>query len=68
MRRSYFLLFFLFISLFEVFSQNSAVVKGHVIDAATKLPIEFADVVLTDTANHTIASSFVNKGDFMLLC
>ena len=66
MRRSYFLLFFLFISLFEVFSQNSAVVKGRVIDAATKLPIEFADVVLTDTANHTIASSFVNKGDFMM--
>ncbi len=58
--------FFLLLFASSAFCQNNATVKGLVIDSVTKHPIEFADVILTDTANNTVASSLVNKGVFTM--
>ncbi len=48
------------------FAQTTPSAKGKVIDAATGQPIEYADVVVTNSDNKVIASTLVNDGTFVL--
>ena len=48
------------------FAQNTPSIKGKVIDSSTQKAIEFADVVITDQENNTIASTTVKAGEFSL--
>lgn len=43
-------------------SATRAAVSGRVTDAATGAAIDFADVVITDDENNTIASTAVRDG------
>ena len=45
---------------------TSPAVKGRVVDAATGIAVEFANVVIVDADNHTIASATVSKGEFSI--
>ena len=47
-------------------AQNTPSIKGKVIDSSTQKTIEFADVVITDQENNTIASTTVKAGEFSL--
>ena len=47
-------------------AQNTPSIKGKVIDSSTQKAIEFADVVITDQENNTIASTTVKAGEFSL--
>ena len=46
------------------FAQNNVALSGRVVDAATGRAIDFADVVVTDAQNNTIASTTVRDGAF----
>ena len=48
------------------FAQTSPSIKGKVIDASSQKAIEFADVVITDQENNTIASTTVKAGEFSI--
>ena len=57
------------ISLFCVtmlFAQSKPALQGRVVDATTGNAIEFADVVVTDTENNTVASTTVKSGSFTI--
>ena len=57
------------ISLFcatMLFAQSNPALKGRVVDATTGNAIEFADVVVTDTQNNTVASTTVREGAFAI--
>lgn len=49
-----------------LFAQTNPSLKGRVIDATTNKVIEFADVVITDKDNNTIASTTVKQGLFAI--
>ena len=49
-----------------LFAQSNPALKGRVIDATTGNAIEFADVVVTDTENNTVASTTVKSGSFAI--
>lgn len=49
-----------------LFAQNTASVSGRVTDASTGDPIDFADVVITDDDNNTVASGTVSEGRFAI--
>ena len=49
-----------------VFAQNTASVSGRVTDASTGDPIDFADVVVIDDDNNTVASGTVREGRFAI--
>ncbi len=49
-----------------LFAQNTASVNGRVIDASTGERIDFADVVITDDDNNTVASGTVSEGRFAI--
>lgn len=49
-----------------LFAQSNPALKGRVVDATTGNAIEFADVVVTDTQNNTIASTTVREGAFVI--
>lgn len=49
-----------------LFAQTSPSIKGRVVDAVTNKVIEFADVVITDKDNNTIASTTVKQGLFAI--
>lgn len=49
-----------------LFAQNTASVSGRVTDASTGDPIDFADVVITDDDNNTVASGTVSGGRFAI--
>ena len=58
-----------FISLFcatILFAQTKPALTGRVVDAATGNVIEFADVVVTDNENNTVASTTVKEGSFAI--
>lgn len=58
-----------FISLFcatMLFAQTKPALTGRVVDAATGNAIEFADVVVTDNENNTVASTTVKEGSFTI--
>lgn len=58
-----------FISLFcatILFAQTRPALTGRVVDAATGNAIEFADVVVTDNDNNTVASTTVKEGSFTI--
>lgn len=58
-----------FISLFcatILFAQTKPALTGRVVDAATGNAIEFADVVVTDNENNTVASATVKEGSFTI--
>lgn len=58
-----------FISLFcatILFAQTKPALTGRVVDAATGNAIEFADVVVTDNENNTVASTTVKEGSFAI--
>lgn len=58
-----------FISLFcatILFAQTKPALTGRVVDAATGNAIEFADVVVTDNENNTVASTTVKEGLFAI--
>lgn len=58
-----------FISLFcatMLFAQTKPALTGRVVDAATGNAIEFADVVVTDNENNTVASATVKEGSFTI--
>lgn len=58
-----------FISLFcatILFAQTKPALTGRVVDAATGNAIEFADVVVTDNDNNTVASTTVKEGSFTI--
>ena len=63
-------LFLLICALFSVaaiFAQTtSPAVKARVVDAATHQAIEYADVVIADAENRTIASTAVRNGQFAI--
>ena len=48
------------------FAQNNVALSGRVVDAATGRAIDFADVVVTDAQNNTIASTTVRDGAFLI--
>lgn len=50
----------------SLFAQNNPSVKARVVDAATGNAIEFADVVVTDSENNTVASTTVRDGAFAI--
>ncbi len=59
----------LYLTLFAIcaFSQSqSTAVVGKVVDAATNAPIEYADVVITDSENNTITHTQVKDGAFRI--
>ena len=41
-------------------------VKGRVTDASTGADIDFADVVIVDTSNRTVARTIVSGGEFRI--
>ena len=47
-------------------AQTLPAVQGHVVDSVTKQAIAFANVVITDDNNTTIASATVNDGYFTI--
>ena len=49
-----------------LFAQSNPALKGRVIDATTGNAIEFADVVVTDAENNTVASTTVKSGSFAI--
>ncbi|KAB1156627.1 outer membrane beta-barrel protein [Flavobacterium luteum] len=53
MKKRYFLLVILFFS-FSVFSQNSVVIKGKILDKNTQVPLEAATVYLTTVKDSTV--------------
>ena len=58
-----------FISLFcatILFAQTKPALTGRVVDAATGNAVEFADVVVTDNENNTVASTTVKEGSFTI--
>ncbi|MBQ7787586.1 MAG: TonB-dependent receptor [Alistipes sp.] len=58
-----------FISLFcatILFAQTKPALTGRVVDATTGNAIEFADVVVTDNENNTVASTTVKEGSFTI--
>lgn len=58
-----------FISLFcatMLFAQTKPALTGRVVDAATGNAIEFADVVVTDNENNSVASATVKEGSFTI--
>lgn len=60
------LLVFAVLSTVALFAQTAPSVKGRVVDAATGGAIDFADVVVTDVDNNTIASTTVRGGQFAI--
>lgn len=60
------LLVFAVLSTVALFAQTAPSVKGRVVDAATGGAIDFADVVVTDVENNTIASTSVRGGQFAI--
>ena len=48
------------------FAQSNAALTGRVIEATTGRAIDFADVVVTDTENNTVASTTVRDGAFLI--
>lgn len=50
----------------SVGAQTTPAVKGRVIDNATKEAIAFANVVITDDDNNTIATATVTQGEFSI--
>lgn len=60
-----FLLFVLLSTAICAFSQTvSTAVVGRVVDVETDSPINYADVIITDTENNTIAHTQVRDGNF----
>lgn len=49
-----------------LFAQSKPALTGRVVDAATGNAIEFADVVVTDNENNTVASTTVKQGTFAI--
>lgn len=47
-------------------AQTRPTIKGRVVDSATNKAIEFANVVVTDSDNKTIASTTVSNGEFLI--
>ena len=47
-------------------AQTRPTIKGRVVDSTTNKAIEFANVIVTDSDNKTIASTSVNDGEFLL--
>ena len=45
-------------------AQQSATIKGKVMDSATNTVVDYADVFVTDLNDNVVASSMVNNGDF----
>ncbi|MFC6876257.1 outer membrane beta-barrel protein [Flavobacterium myungsuense] len=67
MKKRYFLFFISFFS-FSVFSQNSVVVKGKIIDKNTQVPLEAATVYLTSVKDSTVIDYTITdkKGFFTM--
>lgn len=51
---------------FQLNAQTTSAISGRVVDSSTKQAIEFANVVVTDANNKTIASATVNDGVFSI--
>jgi outer membrane receptor protein involved in Fe transport len=51
--------FFLFAFLLSAQVRTNGVISGKIIDAATKLPVEYANVVLLDSLTHSMAGGIV---------
>ncbi len=49
-----------------LFAQTKPALTGRVVDATTGRAIEFADVVVTDAQNNTVASTTVKSGAFAI--
>ncbi len=47
-------------------AQTRPTIKGRVVDSTTNKAIEFANVVVTDSNNKTIASTTVSNGEFLI--
>ncbi|MBR5863622.1 MAG: TonB-dependent receptor [Alistipes sp.] len=58
-------IFFALVGLAAV-AQTEPAVQGRVVDSASKQAIAFANVVITDDANATIATATVNDGFFSI--
>ena len=65
--KRFFLSLYLMLFTLCAFSQSqSTAVVGKVVDAATNAPIEYADVVITDSENNTITHTQVKDGAFRI--
>ena len=50
----------------SLLAQSNPAVKGRVVDGTTGAAIEYADVIITDSENNTIASTSVRNGAFTI--
>lgn len=57
---------FAIVAFAGTYAQTFPAVKGRVTDAATGKVVEFADVVITDNDNNTVASTTVKNGEFVI--
>ena len=64
--RNFLLTIFSLMCATTLFAQTTPMVQGRVVDAATGAAIDFADVIITDAENNTIASTTVRQGAFKI--
>ncbi len=64
--RNFLLTIFSLMYATTLFAQTTPMVQGRVVDAATGAAIDFADVIITDAENNTIASTTVRQGAFKI--
>ena len=60
------LTFFSVLCATSLLAQSNPAVKGLVVDGTTGAAIEYADVIITDSENNTIASTSVRNGAFTI--
>ena len=66
MKRFIFTICALFYAVALFAQTSSPAVKARVVDASTRQAIEYADVVIADAENNTIASTAVRNGEFAI--
>ena len=66
MKRFIFTICGLFYTVALLAQTSTYAVKARVVDASTRQAIEYADVVIADADNHTIASTAVRNGQFTI--
>lgn len=66
MKRFIFTICALFYAVALFAQTSSPAVKARVVDASTRQTIEYADVVIADADNNTIASTAVRNGEFAI--
>ena len=66
MKRFIFTICALFYAVALFAQTSSPAVKARVVDASTRQAIEYADVVIADADNNTIASTAVRNGEFAI--